>query len=316
VSVPLRALFEAPTVAGLAAQVDAGRGTGWLPLEPLQRDGRPLPASFAQERLWFLDKLAPGSPLYDLTGAVRMRGQLDLGALRAALDGVAARHETLRTTLPAERGRPVQRVAPPAAVPLSVEELTTDELDAAGGDAEEAARVRARALARTPWDLERGPLFRTALLRLGDDDHVLVIGLHHAVADGLSLGVLASELAALYADPHAALPPLPVQYADVAAWQRASLTGAREGELLSFWREELAGVPTAIELPTDRPRPARKGVEGRTITRDLPDAAARGLSRLAGGASATPFQAGLAAFGALLHRLTGGADLVGGTAVS
>ncbi|HEX7239401.1 MAG TPA: amino acid adenylation domain-containing protein, partial [Longimicrobiaceae bacterium] len=228
VEVPLRAVFEAPVLRGLAARIDAllreGGGSVLPPLERAPRD-RPLPLSFAQQRLWFIEQLAPDAGLYNLAVAFRVRGDLDPATLRRALGEVARRHETLRTRFEAVAGEPVQTVDPPAPVPLPLLDLGGLR---EGGRAREAARL-AGAETRRPFDLRAGPLFRAALVRLAEDEWVLLATAHHSVWDGWSTGVFVGELAARYpALSRGEAPPLaelPFQYADYAAWQRAWLDG-------------------------------------------------------------------------------------------
>jgi amino acid adenylation domain-containing protein len=325
---PLRAVFEAPTVAGLATAVAAARGarTGEEP-PPLvagrRRPEDPVPLSYAQERLWFLDQLAPGLPGYNLPGAFELRGRLDRPAFAASLGAIVCRHEALRTTFAAVDGRPLQVVAPaPAswAVPL---------LDLAGLPeavrAGEAARLT-REEALRPFDLARGPLLRCTLLRLdrlGEERHRALLTLHHIAADGWSVGILARELGALYArkisgsgGSPAALPELPVQYADYALWQRGWLTGEALGRQLAWWRERLAGAPEVLELPADRPRPAVLSLAGGSVPVALGPELVRALAVLGGRAGATPFMVLLAAFAALLSRLAGQERVVVGSPVA
>jgi amino acid adenylation domain-containing protein len=263
--VPLRSLFEHPTVAGLARELENGlrRAAGMAALPPLTRGprggpggpgdpgdpGDHPPASFAQERLWFLEQLAPGNGAYVLATAVSLAGELDAGRLRGALAALTARHETLRTTFAEAAGRPLQVIAPPQPPPLPLLDLSA--LPAARRHA--AARQLAAAAARRPFDLQRGPLLRAALVRLDARDHVLLVAMHHIVSDGWSLGVFGRELTALYGG--AALPELPVQYADYARWQRGWLSGEVLAREIAFWRHQLGTAPV-LALPTDRPRPA------------------------------------------------------------
>ncbi|HSG40923.1 MAG TPA: amino acid adenylation domain-containing protein, partial [Thermoanaerobaculia bacterium] len=246
VELPLRWLFETPTVAGLAAAIDragaAGRGQA-PPLRPVPHEAE-TSLSFAQERLWFLEQLAPGQSFYNLGGAARLSGPLNVRALAAAFDGLVRRHETLRTSFASRDGRPVQRIEPEIAFDLPVVDLR-----ALPGAAAAAAGLAAE-LGRRPFDLGRAPLLRAVLARLADDEHVLVYSIHHLVSDGWSMRVLVGEVARLYTG--AALPPLPVQYADYALWQRGWLTGEALDTQISYWRRALAGVPV-VELPADRP---------------------------------------------------------------
>ncbi|HEX5758672.1 MAG TPA: condensation domain-containing protein, partial [Thermoanaerobaculia bacterium] len=215
-----------------------------------------LPASFAQRRLWFLERLEPGSPLYNIPVALHLAGELAVGALAGALAEIVRRHEPLRSGLEADGDEPVQVVAPHRERPLPLVDLSNRS--AAG--AREAARALARAEAARPFDLERGPLFRCLLARLGRREHLLLATFHHAAADGWSLGVFHRELAALYGAFRqglpSPLPELPIQYADYAGWQRELLaSGVRERQL-AYWRAQLADAPRVAALPAARPRPA------------------------------------------------------------
>ncbi len=329
VELPLRAVFQAPTLTALARKVEEARADARPPLPPLGPAGRsePLPASFSQERLWVLDRLTPGGAVYNMPGAVHLRGRLDVPALAAALGAVAGRHEVLRTTYPALHGRPVQRIAAagrspgsgllpplPAFVDLS---LLPSELRL-----EEGRRLAAAEAART-FDLAAGPVLRCTLLRLADDEHRLLAVIHHVAADGWSLAVFLREWTELYgaavAGRPARLAALPLQYADFAAWQRRCLAGEVLAGRLADWRARLAGVPTLLELPTDRPRLAAAragGGRGEAVPVAIPPVAVERLAALARGEVATLFMALLAAFDVLLWRLTGQARLLVGTPVA
>ncbi|HEX2095690.1 MAG TPA: amino acid adenylation domain-containing protein, partial [Longimicrobiaceae bacterium] len=319
VEMPLRALFEAPTVAGLAALLESVRRgeqeTALPPLVRVPRDGD-LPLSFAQERLWVIDRLDPGSPVYNMPVALRLSGRLDAAALRAALDALFERHESLRTVFPAVEGRPAQRILPPGPVPFALEELP----DLPAVERAAAALDRVRAEARRSFDVETGPLFRAVLLRLADEEHVLALNMHHIVSDGWSTGVLFGELGALYAalveGRPSPLAELPVQYADFAVWQRGWLRGEILERQLAYWREELAGAPPELDLPTDRARPAVWSSEGALHAFALPPELRAGLQALARREGATLFMALLAAFQALLARYAGEEEVVVGTPVA
>ncbi|HEX2092011.1 MAG TPA: condensation domain-containing protein, partial [Longimicrobiaceae bacterium] len=318
VELPLRALFEAPTVAGLGERVDARLSTAAAeapPVVPIPRD-RPLPLSFAQQRLWFIDQLEPGSAVYHIPYALRLRGALDPGALRRALTAVVRRHEALRTVFPAVGGEPVQAVRPAAPVPVGVADLRALPLEAREAEVHRLAREETA----RPFDLARGPLLRAALARLGAEEWVLVLVLHHIVSDGWSRELLAREVSALYGGytggPAPALPALPVQYADYAVWQRAWLSGEMLERQLAWWRERLAGAPPLLELPTDRPRTALPDAHGAACTFPLPPETARGLRRLAREGGATLFMALLTGWQALLARWSGQDDLLVGTPVA
>jgi amino acid adenylation domain-containing protein len=286
-------------------------------LVPRPRGG-PLPLSFAQQRLWVLDRLDPGSAAYNMPSPLRLRGALDARALERALDGLRERHEPLRTTfaLAEVEGEPVQVIHPFVPTPLE-----TDDLAALPADAREAEVVRrVHADANTGFDLVAGPLFRARLLRLGAEEHVLLLCLHHSVSDGWSIGILARELGALYAaftagapDP---LPPLPVQYADFAVWQRAHLGGDVLARHLDFWRGALSGAPPALELPTDRPRPPVESHRGVLLRERVPPELAGRLRALAQAEGATLFAVLLAGLRVVLARWSGQADVVIGTPVA
>ncbi|MFD0201926.1 MULTISPECIES: non-ribosomal peptide synthetase [Saccharothrix] len=279
-----RALFEHPTVSGLATAISGTTAVDAIPVIP--RDGV-HPQSPAQQRLWFLDQFEPNSTEYLAPMAMRLHGPLDVGALRRALDGLVARHESLRTTF--DDG--VQIVHEPYEVPLTVEEGSWQDV--------------LREEVSTPFDLRRGPLLRTRLVRVAPEEHVLVLALHHIVTDGWSSGVLARDLGALYAGRE--LPPLPVQYVDYTAWHETPPT--------DYWARQLAGVPP-LELPTDRPRPAVRGAAGAMHGFTVPAPVAEALRSLVAHRGDTLFTALVAATQALLARYTGQDDIAVGTAVS
>ncbi|HEX6202079.1 MAG TPA: condensation domain-containing protein, partial [Thermoanaerobaculia bacterium] len=318
VALPVREVFRAPRLAELAAAVEAARGAGETagpPLVPVPRTGD-LPLSFAQQRLWFLDRFAGGRSPYRLAAALRLAGRLDRGALAAALAGVVARHEALRTTFAEVGGRPVQRVGPPFRPALPLVDLAA--LPAARRR-REAGRLLAAAAAR-PFDLVRGPLVAALLVREAGAAHLLALTLHHLVADGTSLGVLARDLAALYAAARSgeapALPPLPVQVGDFAVWQRRRLAGEELERQLDFWRRRLAGAPPALDLPLDRPRPPRQDFRGGRVTRTLAPERAAAVAALARRLGATPFLLLATALGAVLARWAGTDDVVLGAPVA
>ncbi len=322
VDLPLRALFDSPTLKDLAARVESMRARGepmGAPV-PLVRAPQPpeqaWPLSSAQERLWFLDRLEPGSPAYNIGQAVRITGPLDMAALAGSLLETVRRHDSLRTSfLVTDRG-PVQMVGPRAFVPMPCIDLRSLPADRAVAMASALAREEAR----SPFDLERGPLLRLKLLRLGNEEHLLLLTLHHAVTDGWSMGVLVRELSALYPallrrEP-ASLPELPIQYGDYAVWQRSWLTEGVLASQLDFWRRELQGAPTLLDLPLDRPRPARRSFHGASLPAALPvelSAALRSLGRREG---LTPFMLLLTCFGGLLARYTGQQDLLVGAPIA
>ncbi|HEV7588524.1 MAG TPA: condensation domain-containing protein, partial [Longimicrobium sp.] len=272
--------------------------------------------SFAQQRLWFMDQMMPGLPVYNVPVAFSLSGSLDTDALRRTLDEIVRRHEALRTVLLGVEGLPLQVVLPHAAVPLPVDDL--GGLPAAAR-ADEARRLMAEH-ARRPFDLARGPLFRARLLRLDEREHVLLVVIHHVAADGWSMGVLFRELAALYpafvAGRPSPLPELAVQYADFSAWQREWLRGETVDALLEHWRPVLAGAPAALALPGDRPFPAEPTWAGGAHPVAIQVEVAAGLRALARREGATLFMALVAGVNALLSRWSGDPDVVIGTPVA
>ncbi|HEX2090982.1 MAG TPA: amino acid adenylation domain-containing protein, partial [Longimicrobiaceae bacterium] len=320
VEIPLQALFDAPTVAGLAARVEttlrAGAGVQAPPIVPALRDGGPLPLSFAQQRLWLIQQMELRSAAYNVPVALRLRGALDRRALEGALAGLVRRHEALRTVFARAEGGPVQVVLPPGPRPLPGVDLTA--LPAAAREAE--ARRLAEADAARPFDLARGPLLRAALVQTGEGEHVLLLCMHHIVSDGWSMGVLFREVSALYnafvAGRPSPLPELPVQYADYALWQRAWLSGETLDAQLAYWRVRLDGAPPLLELPTDHPRPAVAGNRGAVRGFVLSAVGTQALRALARREGTTLFTVLLAGFQALLARYAGTEDVLVGTPVA
>ncbi|HEX6289833.1 MAG TPA: amino acid adenylation domain-containing protein, partial [Herpetosiphonaceae bacterium] len=245
IELPLRSIFEAATLAELARRISAAPGDlseAQPPLQPVSREGA-LPLSFAQQRLWFLDQLAPGSTAYNVPIGMRLRGSLDVAALHHSLSAIVARHEVLRTSFSTVNGKPIQVIAPAGPLDLPLHDLT-DVVEEAERQA--TARQLSIAEAQQPFDLAHGPLVRARLFRLAADEHLLLVTLHHIVADGWSLDVLLDELAALYTaratDTTADLPELPIQYADYAVWQRDWLQGAVLERQLGYWQQHLAAA--------------------------------------------------------------------------
>ena len=317
--IPLRTLFESPTVATLADAVRRSMTSELKhqppPLLPVSRQLE-LPLAFAQQRLWFIDRLAPNKPLYHVPGALRLRGMLNVAALARGLNEIVSRHEILRTTFADIEGRPVQVITPRLGLPLPVVNLA--EMDDAEREAE-AKRLTAEE-ARKPFDLAAGPLLRTTLLRLGTQEHILLFTMHHIISDGWSLGVMMEEVAKLY-NAYAAglpspLPPLPIQYADYAVWQREWLQGEVLEEQLAYWRARLGDKPFMLELPIDRPRPLVPNHRGAREYIILPPALSDALRALGRREGATLFMTLLAAFKTLLFRTTGQHDIVVGTDIA
>ena len=327
VEVPVRAVFETPTLRALASRIEEIRRTDAvgdrpaLEALPEGRQGDDLPASFAQQRLWFLDQLEPDSPLYNVPLALRLRGPLSIADFTAAVERLVERHEALRTTFRSVEGEVRQRVASPR--PLEVE--VTDLRDVPAEDQQTRAETLARAEARRPFDLSATvgdgraePLLRLAILRL-DSEHWVLLTLHHIAADGWSIGVLLRELATLYADRLAgrddSLAPLEVQYGDFAVWQRDWLRGDRLTAEIEHWRAQLADPPV-LELPTDRPRPVLQSFEGAQRPVRLPASTVAALDAHARDSGATLFMALLSGFATFLGRLASQRDVVVGSPIA
>ena len=319
VAVPLRWLFEAPRIAALAPRVEellAGGARDLLP--PLvRRDETDEPElSFAQQRLWFLDRLEPESAAYTLFTGVRLRGRLDADALEQSLQALVRRHEALRTAFPVADGRP--RAVVRADGDVRLRRVESYELSAAAWSAQverEAAREAAR-----PFVLADGPLLRATLLSRSDDEHVFLLAMHHIVADEWSMGILMRELAELYAAAVEARAPrwpeLPIQYADFARWQRRWLADAALERQLAYWRGRLAGSAPALGLPTDRPRPPVQTFRGDAHAFRIAPALVRALGQLGASEGATLFMTLLCGFAALLQRYSGQDDFVVGTPIA
>ncbi|MCP4662642.1 MAG: amino acid adenylation domain-containing protein, partial [bacterium] len=320
VELPLRRLFEGPTVAELAERVRAIRareeGPEAAAIRPVPRD-RELPLSFAQERLWFLDQLEPAVAAYNLRAVVRLSGRLEIAALATSLGEVVRRHESLRTRFVAHRGEPVQRLEPPPeAVALPLVDLSALE-----GDRWQAeARRLNTAEARRPFDLGRDPLLRAIVVRTDDATHLAFLTMHHIVSDAWSMRVLVREIGHLYGtlvrDRPPELPELPIQYADYALWQRERLHGERLERELAYWRQQLGESPAVLDLPTDRPVPKVTSPRGGAVRRSFPTGLLRALRARSRESGATLFMALLAGFQALLHRESGQREVSVGTPIA
>ena len=308
---PILTIAEREQILKLARAAKLERSWSRLsPIEPVDRGGR-LPLSFAQQRLWFLERLGGMGNAYHIPWRLRLRGQLDVGGLRRALERIVARHEVLRTTFALADGEPVQRIAP-----VEESRFLLAERDLSGEPEEEVRRLVAEEAGR-PFDLERGPLVRGLLVRLGEDDHVLQLTMHHIVSDGWSMGVLTGELSALYAAFHRGepdpLPPLAVQYADYAAWQRRGAEGEVLREQAEYWKRRLAGAPELLELPADQPRPAVQDHAGASLEVALDEELTKGLKALGQRQGTTLFMTLLAGWAVVLSRLSGQDEVVVGT---
>jgi amino acid adenylation domain-containing protein len=319
VELALRELFAWPVLADMARAIHDERAAALPPILPVDRRAAPsLPLSWAQQRLWFLDQLGhAASAAYHMPLALRLDGRLDRTALQTALDRIVARHESLRTRFANVDGEPVQVIGPPD---IGFALLHHDLQDIEPASQETAVQSLAASEAQAPFDLSRGPLVRGRLLRLADEAHVLLVTQHHIISDAWSIGVLAKEVNALYAafsqgqaDP---LPPLPIQYADYAVWQRACLQDELLDTQTTYWRDRLTGAPALLPLPTDRPRPTMQRYAGSTLRFQLPTALTQDLRALSLRHGTTLFMTLLAGWSVLLSRLSGAADLVVGTTVA
>jgi acyl carrier protein len=316
VELPLRALFEHPTVAALAMQLQllsrAGAAKRLPPINRAERNG-PLPLSVAQQRLWFIDRLHEDGSTYNLQCALRLRGPLDVRALDRSFAALVDRHESLRTNIVEIDGVPMQVIHEKRDTPLSVIDISGVDSD----DQKDRVRSLCATEASTPFDLTAGSLIRGSLVRISDDDHYLLITMHHIVSDGWSTGVLVHDIGALYTAFRQGLPsPLPdleIQYADYAVWQRECLQGGSLAAHTTYWTSQLAGMPPALNLPTDRPphlaATNRGAYEWKVIDSDL-TSQIRALCR---DEAASQFMVLLAAFSVLLHERTGLDDIVVGT---
>jgi amino acid adenylation domain-containing protein len=319
VDLHLKRFFEHPVIAELAAAIEpltqAGLETGAPSIAPVSRDVA-LPLSFAQQRLWFLDQLEPGNPIYNLPSALRLRGALDVEALRRTLNEIVRRHESLHTVFREEQGEVVQVILPEQSVELPVLNLT----GLPETEREREAERLARAEAQNGFNLSRGPLLRATLLQLTTEEHLLLFTMHHIISDGWSSGVLVREVAALYEayaqDRESPLPELPVQYADYAVWQREWLQGEVLAKQLAYWKKQLEGSPALLEFPTDRPRPSALTFRGAVLGVELSAQLTEELRALARREGVTLYMILLAAFQTLLSRYTGQQDIVVGSPIA
>jgi len=312
--VDLRDLFAHPTLADLARTLESAAHTELPPIAPVDRNGQ-LPLSFAQQRLWFLDQLEPGSSAYNMPFGLRLKGELKRKALEKGLNQLVKRHEALRTSFGMRDGNPVQVIV--AELELNIEEI--DLRGVAEGRLESEVVKYAKAEAAQSFDLVRGPLLRVKLLQLGEQEHVLLLTMHHIVTDGWSMGVVVREIAKLYEaqlkNEEGGLPELAVQYADYAVWQRARLQGEVMEQQIDYWRKQLAGVPV-LDVPTDYVRGAVESQAGATIEWSLPEEMGRQLKELSRKEGVTLFMALLAGFQLLLSRYTGQQDIAVGSPIA
>ncbi|MDT3233493.1 condensation domain-containing protein, partial [Pseudomonas sp. rhizo25] len=303
--VALRSLFERSVLGDFVAGLHGRSRQDELPLAPIARD-QALPLSYAQERQWFLWQLDPHSAAYHLPAALRLKGALNVAALEQAFNQLIARHETLRTTFVVDNEHPRQVIAAKAPLALVVETLH-------GAPDDATLKTFVEHETRQLFDLQRGPLLRVRLLRLADDDHVLVLTQHHIVSDGWSVQLMVEELITLYgaaqAGQPAPLPTLPIQYADYAVWQRQWMDAGERERQLAYWTAQLAGENSVLELPTDRPRPAEQSYRGAHLSLTLAPGLSDAVQHMAPRLGVTPFMLLLASFQVLLHRYSGQHDI-------
>ncbi|GAA2828920.1 non-ribosomal peptide synthetase [Kribbella solani] len=309
VQLPVRVIFEQPTIAQVAAEVDQlvrlDQAGGAVPLVPVPRDGR-IPATFDQRRVWYLERLHPDSPLYTVGWLLHRTSAVDPDRLRRALGELIQRHETLRTTFEEADGRLWQTIADTGPVVLSVADLPRYD--------EQSVQALTHELWTEPFDLSTGPLFRVLLIQLPGDEAVLAFSAHHAIVDGYSVGTLNAELFALYNSE--TLDPLPIQYADYAVWQEQCLQEERVRPHLEYWKEQLADAPALISLPTDHPRPAVQTYEGANLTCLLSAELTDRLDALSRDTRTTHFVTILGAFAVLLSRYSGQDQVVIGIPIA
>ncbi len=319
VELPLSSIFEEPTVGGLAktiqAKINAGQSSPSEPIRRISRDGD-APLSFAQQRLWFLNQLEPNSDFYNVPAAVHITGRMNVSVLVDGCNEILRRHESLRTTFITSEGEPRQVIAPAQTLNLPIVDLSA--LPAAEREAQ--ARRLASEEAQRPFDLRRGPLLRAELVLLGEEEHLLLLTMHHIISDGWSMNILLRELAALYeafsSGRPSPLAELPIQYADFALWQRERLSGEVLKTQLAYWKEQLQGAPTALELPTNRVRPKVQTHYGAEAARHFSKELSDELKSLSRREDVTLFMTLLAAFQLLLSRYSGQEEIVVGSPIA
>nr|QEO73861.1 condensation domain-containing protein [uncultured bacterium] len=316
---PLRSVFEAPQLSDFAETVEQGmreeEQVEAPPMVPVSRE-RVLPLSFAQQRLWFLDQLEPMSTAYNIPAVIRLRGAFIPKIFTKAVEEVMRRHESLRTRFVTERGRARQEISAATELSVPIIDLTAFE----GTDQEQEVRRLATIETRKPFDLTTGPLVRLTVLRLAENEHVLMLTMHHIVSDGWSMGVLMRELTVLYdAFSRRELSPLtelPIQYADYAVWQREWLQGEVLEQQMKYWREQLQGAPPVLELPTDHPRPAVQSFRGAMSYRRLSGELLHEIEALSRREGVTLYMSVLAAFAVVLARYSSEREIVVGTPIA
>ncbi len=319
VELPLKALFEDATIENLVLQIEVHRAQGpadEVPAIVSVDRSQDLALSFSQQRLWFLDQLQPGGSFYNIPTALKLKGRLNLEALKNSINLLVSRHEVFRTTFADEGGKPVQIIADNLELELNLEDLSALKSD----EAEKEIRKIAQSEAAFAFNLATGPLIRVRMLKVSDEEHVIIFTLHHIISDGWSMGIMISEIAVSYAafctNENPQLPALPVQYADYAAWQRAWLQGDVLEKQLNYWKDKIGIDPPVLELPIDHPRPAVQTFSGNSVTHEIPAELAQKIKQLCAREGVTPFMTLLAVFQSLLHRYSGQDDIIVGSAIA
>ncbi|MFY4730111.1 amino acid adenylation domain-containing protein [Nitrospira sp. BLG_2] len=320
VDLPMRVLFETATVAKLAAVLTsletADHGLEEQPIIPIERSGKPIPLSFAQQRLWVLTQIDPNDASYHIPLALRLSGALEISSLERSFSELIRRHEVLRTTFGVVDGRPIQVIAPSFPMLLPIVELThLTEVEQ-----EAVLRRLAASEAQRPFDLVHGPMIRASVIRLSDDEHVLLLTMHHIVSDGWSADIIVRELTTLYEDHlkgrPSSLPDLPIQYADFSWWQQQWLSGKRMERQLSYWKDVLNGEVPLLDLPTDHPRPTVRTSHGASLTSNLSPELSVAVKEFSRREGVTQYMALLGAFYLLLFRYSGQQDLIVGSPIA
>lgn len=316
---PLRHLFESPTVAGLACDIEIAMKTEqvWksIPIQQISREGD-LPLSFAQQRLWFLHQLEPGSITYNGSNAVLLQGSLNVEALEKSIKEIVRRHEVLRTCFAVVEGRAVQRITSDLIVPLVIVDLK----DLPETERQAEVQRLGQADAQQPFDLTQTPLLRLTLLWLDTEEHILLVTMHHIISDAWSAGVFTSEMLALYeafsTERPSPLPELPIQYVDFAVWQQQWLQGEVLNTQLGYWKQQLAGAKTVLALPTDKPRSQPQTSAGSKHSFGISPSLSQPLRTLSQREGVTLFMTMLAAFNTLIYHYTNQEDILVGSPIT
>jgi amino acid adenylation domain-containing protein len=316
IMLPLRTFFDGPTIKKLANKIDSITIREDSSIPTLQRTDRDqeIPLSFAQQRLWFLDQLEPGSSLYNINRALRLRGLLDVAKLERALQAIGARHEALRTTFVAPDGRPVQIINPSVTVPFQFQDLRSLPMAVREEETQRLIRIEAE----QPFDLSCGPLLRVTVFQLAEEDHVLLLSIHHIISDAWAIKIFFQELASVYQNQamEQSQPELRIQYADFARWQRSRLDGELLEQQLAYWKKQFEGAPPSLKLPTDYPRPASPSFRGAQASIALPDGLSGLLRELSRREGVTLFMTLIGIFQILLGLYSGQDDVLVGMPVA